>query len=439
MKLIKRVAKSSAGTAAILVALRLSGAAAGMAFALLMARTMGAQEMGQAVTALAAAMFLSSLTTGSSEPGAPRFITQYLEHGDPGSARGFIRLNWRVFTGLLPLSMIGAIAIYFHGGLAPEFALVPIAAAVMGALRIGAAHALGFGRVVVSVAPGAVIRQFCVLGLFALYAAAIGAPSPAMVVAFLIAGALCAFTVQQAALRPQYNTLMSGPAQMTHWRTWLTTGWFLGPTLLFIEYSREVLLFFSAFGVPPETVATLSVATAITGFARFGIAAVNQSVTPALSRAIARGDSTEMERLIFGGNLLKLAGTILALIVLVVFGEHIMAVFGPAFIPAAALFPVLMVEMFALAVLGPGSNVLALSGHHRLLPVAAFAALMALAAGSAAAGALYGAVGIAWTAGLVWTFWSLFLAFVAQRRLGFGITLFHGIARRLRGSPRNAA
>ena len=420
--------RSELATPLTLVVLRSGGMGAAFLTSVLMARTMDAAEVGIALTCMSVASLSAILVTGSSEAGCVRFVVAYLERGELGKARGMVRFNRRVTLGvglalLASLSIGQLLAARVGESLSPVLVATALTTLLLGWLRIGAAHAMALGEVVRSLAPFSFFRQgFLLLGL-ASWLLSGRQPDVSVVVSLMLISAGVALALQALLNRDPMRRLGTGHADGSDWKAWTGVGLQLGLALLFVQFSRDLTLVVGALSLSAEDVGVLGIATAIVGFAKFFVVAINQSVLPELSRAVACGDMETFMRRTAITNHLKFWPMVLAFLLFWLLGERVAAVFGPGFSDIAPILLILMLEPLALAFFGPGGSYLSLSGRQSVmlpLSIATIALLAAAVTLGAHAGGLRGA---ALGSSVAWIFWSASLAVLARRHAGRDITL----------------
>ena len=413
---------------ATLISLRVGGAIAAFAISLILARNMAPAEMGRAMFLMSLAILLGSLASAGIEAGAVRFIAKYRHDVRLDKARGFIRLNrlivW-LFGPTLCLAVVAVLWVQSMLGQATlDVALVValITAVVGGFLRVGAAHAMAFGKVIRSLAPSTFIRQIFFLAVLAAYISVLGRPNALDVIGMFLVGNLMALGVQFLWNRGITIGIDGGHADVSDWREWMQYGLLLAPTLLFVQYARDLTIIFAAWGLAPEDIAVLSVATALVAFIKFGVAAINQSITPKMAKLIAEDKSIDLQELINTSNHMKMWPALLCLGLVMVFGEAVLGIFGEAFQGQRNILMILMLEPLALAFFGPAGQYISLSGRQRaLLPIALIALSFMMIAINVGAW-YFGLTGAAFGVAVTWIAWSGYLAFYVRQRTGMDLT-----------------
>lgn len=417
-------------TPVIIVVLRLGGALASFVVSLLLARTMDPGQMGHAMVLMSLAILLGIVTTGGMEAGAVRFIAKYKNDNALSKAHGFLRLAYQILF-VSSAIVVGLVALAwlflphdFPEGYQVALYLALITACLTGGLRVGSAHAMAFGKVIRALAPSTFIRQlFFLVGIAATVAVGTDLTAFQVILLFLAAN-IAALGLQAVWNRGVTASVSTQPCDTSEWPIWIRYGFTMAPTLLFVQYSRDLALLFAAWGLSGADLAVLGVTTAIVAFAKFAVAAVNQSITPKMAALIARDDTTKLEQLVHISNHMKVWPVLIVTLLFATFGDSLLAVFGPAFAHASPILLILMVEPLALALFGPSGQFLSLSGRQAVLIPAAVCAVvfMAFAVGLGAIWfGLYGAtIGVATS----WLLWSGGLALYLRLKEGMNLTIF---------------
>lgn len=413
---------------ATLISLRVGGAITAFAISLILARNMAPAEMGRAMFLMSLAILLGSLASAGIEAGAVRFVAKYRHDVRLDKARGFIRLNRLIVCFVGPTLCIAGVGLLWsrslYGQTALDVALVMalVTAVVSGFLRVGAAHAMAFGKVIRSLAPSTFVRQICFLAVLAAYISIIGRPAALDVIGMFLVGNLMAFVVQFVWNKRLTISIDGGDADVSDWREWMQYGLLLAPTLLFVQYARDLTIIFAAWGLEPEDIAVLGVATALVAFIKFGVAAINQSITPKMAMLIAEDKSVDLRELINTSNHMKFWPALLCLGLVMVFGETVLGFFGEAFQGQRNILLILMLEPLALAFFGPAGQYISLSGRQRaLLPIALIALVFMMVAINVGAW-YFGLTGAAFGVAVTWIAWSSYLAFYVRKRAGMDLT-----------------
>ena len=415
-----------------LIACRIAGAASGVLTNLVMARIMSTDQMGIALTAMSVAVLGALVASGRLEAGGVRFLAGYLATGRRDAVRGYLRFTtggaWRISVGASVLALSGLWIYAAVSGADPSlpFMLAVPAAAMLGITRVWASHALGFARPIAATAPLQLARPFALMAGMYAWAGTLGPLGATEAMLIFLASVVAALLLQALLVQASRRAVGPGPADLSDRRAWIRVGLGLGLTAVFIEFGRDLAIVFAGMTLPPDDIARFGVAIRIVGFVKFGLVAVNQSFMPQLAAAMAIEDGSEVTRKIALSNHIKFWPMLVSFALVLVAGEALLRVFGPEFVAAAPVLPILMIEPLALAMLGPASNFIAFSrSPHILLPVT-LVAVGLLAVGVVGGGRLAGMEGAAWGIAGAWMFWSVALALYARMRLGRDVTMIAG-------------
>ncbi|WP_255010549.1 lipopolysaccharide biosynthesis protein [Roseovarius sp. M141] len=425
-----------------LIGLRISGALSAFLVSLLMARYMETAEMGRGMVLMSTAVLSGIFVSLGIEAGAVRFVATYRKDDRPDFARGFFRFSWQL-VGIVGLSICICATIFLW--LRAEILERPFdialfialaTACVTGVLRVGAAKAMAFGKVIHSLAPATFIRQMFLLMALMFYIWGVGQPTALTVIFVFLFGNVLAAGIQYLWNRRIAEGLVGEGRDVSEWPKWVRYGLALAPTLLFVQYSRDLTLIFSSWTVSAEDIAVLGIATALVNFAKFGVASINMSVAPTMADLIVRDDSSALRRLIDVSNHMKMWPSLGCFCLLAIFGSDLLGIFGDQFREYADILMILMLEPLALAFFGPSGQYLALAGQQRALMYAAIAALFVMMIAVSSSGAAFGLRGAAWAVAMCWIFWSAGLAYLARRGGGLGITFADTMIDLVRGVPK---
>ena len=384
----------------LMILARVGGALAGMAFTLLLARTLGVVGTGQVSVAIALAMVLALACTLNLEAGAVRFMVQDIARGHWPGVAGYVRFSRRSVLAIsIVVTAIATGTLWLAGyGTDSHLYLAVLAAPVLGWMRLGAGIAQGFSRPVLSVLPRTLLRPVFMLIAVGGWLLA-GLPlDPWTATALFLAATVITLLAQDRLLRPDLRILTGHQGDMTpdtsQNREWVRIGLTLGLNVLFIEYSIYVTVLCAALVLPAAETARLDVLLKLIALLRFGLIAINQYYMPAMSRALGQDDRPALERLIAASGALRLLLCAVGAIGLLLFGRAILGLFGPEYAVDQPLLLALLLEASLIAVLGPGSNVLGLSRQpQRMLPIL-LGSLATLCLGTLILGHAFGLAGV---------------------------------------------
>lgn len=411
---------------ATLVGLRTSGAVAAFLTSLLLAHTMDQAEMGRALTVLSLVVLAAILPSGGMEASVVRFVAKYREAEAPAKTKGILtitRLIW--FWVSLILLLIAGLSFFLLD--TETFVMVILfvgSVCLLSGLRVGATHAMAFGYVVRSQVPLIFLRQigFLVV-IFLVSSFGVQLSVQHILLAFFCA-VLASFLVQCVLLRGILKPFKESAPDALDWREWFHYGLQMVPTLTFVQFSRDLILIVAAWSLAAENVAILAVTTAVIGFVKFGVVAINQSITPKLAKLLEAGKLSDVSRLIDQSNHMKFWPVLIIFVVLLFVGPSILGLFGPDFLIGAPILLIFMLEPLALASFGPAGQIISLSGDQRFLLPSALFAIASMVVFVTAGALLFGLAGAALGASLTWWVWAALLAKRVRKMSGLNTTIY---------------
>jgi O-antigen/teichoic acid export membrane protein len=150
----------------------------------------------------------------------------------------------------------------------------------------------------------------------------------------------------------------------------------------------------------------------------FAVQVAHQVVVPDLADAHARKDHGSMRGVLLKALAFPLGVTISALILVALWGETLLALFGPEFTGAKIPLLILLGCQLARAVFGPNVPLLTVIGAQKQNAVLAVAALVVLAVSNLVLAPIYGVMGAAVAVAIATVFWLLACSIVLARLRG---------------------
>lgn len=411
-------------------ACRVTGAVLAFVTQILLARWMGPAELGIYVLAFSWCSLLS-IITGLGYPAASlRIIGQGLAQNDPQHIRGFIRQCWLVVTvsGLvvvvLGIPLILVMREIIPAGYAMTFAIALLSVPVFTLLRMNLriAHALSWFKL--AFLPNMALRPLVFIMLvFAVWSA--GTHLTSSLAMALHLAAICLIAIGQfAILKPMLNRELqeAKPSYDTH--SWSRIAAPLLLITLFTQFFPEISVVLAGSMLSADEIAVFNACFRTALLIAFGLNAVNAIMTPRLSRMYAAGDREELQRLISVSVHLKFWPALLAVIVLAVFGEQVLALFGEHFISGYHTLVLLSLAQLVLAASGPVDVLLSITGYQNRCLRVFSVALVATVILNLLLVPQFGIVGAAATVLLVVLFWAIWLHMLVVRHLEVYPSLF---------------
>jgi O-antigen/teichoic acid export membrane protein len=412
-------------TSSLLTLARVAGALAGFVTQIVLARTLHASALGvfYSVTSLAAVV---GLMAAHGYPAiAPRFMSRYREQGKRGLIASFVaraRKDAAVYATVATLAVL-ALGIFWPS-LSFEARLATIAAALSipanAALRLNGSLAVAIRRFALAYLPDTCIRPFVLLGGIALLIAA-GVTLTAANVTVLLTVVFVGLALIQYLLLRKDLPLGEGlakavpPRLVKIWRREAT------PLILVALFTY----FFADVDILLVTPLLSSADTAIVGLCLklallvgFAVQVAHQVVVPDLADAHARKQHSAIRGVVLKALAFPLAATVVALVVVALWGETILSLFGPEFTGAKVPLLILLGCQLARALFGPNVTLLTVIGAQRQNAALAVSALVVLTVANLLLAPAFGVLGAALAVAIATLFWLTACSIVLARLSG---------------------
>ena len=412
-------------TSSLLSMARIAGALAGFVTQIVLARALHASALGvfYSVTSLAAVV---GLIAAHGYPAiAPRFMSRYREQGKEGLIAAFVaraRRDAALYTTIATAGVLAIAALW--PSLSIEARLATAAAALSipanAALRLNGSLAAAIRRFQLAYLPDTCIRPFVLLGGIVVLIAA-GVTLTASNVTLLLTAVFTAIAFAQYALLrkdlPKSATQVSAaPRRLVRiWRREAT------PLILVALFT----FFFADLDILLVTPLLSSADTAIVGvclklalLVGFAVQVAHQVVVPDLADAHARKEHGAIRDVVLKALAFPVAVTLAALVVVALWGEALLALFGPEFTGAKIPLLILLGCQLVRALFGPNVPLLTVLGAQRQNAMLAVAALIVLALSNVVLAPAYGVLGAALAVAVATVFWLAACSIVLARLSG---------------------
>lgn len=406
-------------------ACRICGAVLTLGTQVLLARWMGAAELGVYVLAFSWCVLLGTLSTAGFSPAAMRFVNMGLAAGEPGYIRAFIKFGYRVVIAVGGLFTLAGLTGLWLAGQLEQTALVTalIIVPVYGVLHYTCAVANGYSRFALGFLPTMVFRPllFCLL----IAAAWLFLPEVSAGLAMGMQAAAVATIAGLTLLvfRAFLAVQATGPATPAR-REWTRTALSLLIGALFTGYFPEIIIILAGWWLPSDELAVLHISFRIAMLVSFGLFAIDAFTAPEVTRLHAAGDLPGLQRVVNRATRLRFWAGAVSVMVFVLLGRWLLGLFGPEFVAGYALLLILSAGQFVQGAAGPVVRLMSVSGHQdRCLPVFAVS-LVASVALIAVLVPLMGASGAALAASLVMMLWAVWIRQLTVRYLGVRPRMF---------------
>ncbi len=418
------------GKAIFVFLTRIVGAASVFMTQILLARWMGAAEVGIYVYAFAWCNLLSIVAGVGLHAAAIRFIGKGLADDRHDLIVGFSRRGTQiVFAISIAFAVTGAAIVYVTHGL--------INNSYMDALLWGAASipflaliswegtvAQGLSWFGLAFLPSNVYRPL--LFLAALAAAwflgeTLNAANVMLYHLEVMAGIWVFISIymklklrrQFPKIKPSYETAL-----------WLRTSYPLLIIMLFSSYFLEINVVSVAMYFQPDQLAIFNACFRVAVLIAFGIQSVDAILLPRAALLYSSNDTVGLQRITALTTQLKFWSAVVAVVLLSFFGKFILRYFGESFVVGYEALMILAAAQVVRAGLGPVSQLLSITGnHYASLYVSIFATALMFVLNYVLIDK-YGVNGAAYTVLAVMSIEALLLSIVVKRRLGVNASIF---------------
>ncbi len=428
------------GGSAFLFLCRIGGAAATFLTQLLLARWMGAAQLGSYVLAFSWLTLLSAVPVGGYNAAAVRFIGQGLANEQYGYARGYIghAITITLFSSTA-MALMAATGIILFPGFPLEIQMLfffAIAGVPLFAImRVNSGIAMATSRFALGYLPGNIIRPILFLALiWLIWLQDISLTADlAMQLQFLVLIVLAVLT--SVLMWLSTRRLLTPEPSIKDTKTWNRAAMPLLGVTLFSNYFQQITVIVSGFFLASADIGIYNVGYRVAMLISFTLVAVDAFTAPALSRYYYTDNRDELLREIRYSTALRFGISLTAVMFLIFFGDWVLNLFGPEFIQGHAIMILLALAQLAHAAVGPATRLLAISGHQKQSMYASAAALILWLSLTALLMPVYGIVGVAVAVFVALTAWAAVLRQVMVRYLRISILI---VVRDLEQKPQAA-
>ncbi len=416
---------------AIVFAIQVLGQVFGYITQIILARTMGAEELGYYVYAVNMAMLLSALSMFGYQSGAIRFVIKGDAQNDPAYVRAYVRLG--IVVALIGSSLLAGIGVAVWlfsdrgGDTAFEHIAFPIALCAVPLISV-MVHFGTIGRTlklfVISFLPIA-LRPLGILAA-ALGLLWIGRDLSALSMVYAFCGVMVSLAVWQIVTVSRHveNRFPSQERSYNDARLWVTTGFQL--LILGMAESQLARINVAMTGafLPATDTAILNIAFVYVSPISVGLFALNTAMGPNASRLYADGKLDELQRLLRQLSHLRFWPTLLALAVLALAGRWLLAIMGPQFVAGYHTLLLLALSRLIVAASGPLTWMVTFMGLQLSAMYIFIAAIAILVVLNLVLMPIYGLVGAGLAVVGMTLFWNIGLHVLISRRSGLVPSIF---------------
>lgn len=409
---------------AFIFACRLSGAVLTFATQALLARWMGAEELGIYVLAFSWLILLSTVAGLGYPTAALKFIGQYIAHNDIAKIYGFIRHSQLTIFGISSTLASAAVLLivllkekYIPATHADTLIVALLCLPVYALFNLHDRIAHAHTWFVMAMLPTMVLRPllfFLIIYISSVFVYKIPAATSMslhFMVFLLVASGQ--YLILHRKLRHTYPLT---PASYET-KPWRRTALPLLAISLFTQYTADINIIIAGFFLTPVEIAIYSVSFRVALLIGFAIFAVHSMLIPRISRLHTENKLEEMQRLVMHATQLTFVGSLTSLLLLFYFGKQLLGLFGEEFIVGFEPLMILAGSQLVIAMAGPLSALLSMTGLQRhCLHIFAWALLATILLNILLI-PLFGINGAALSVLLVTLFWSIWAHALIARHL----------------------
>jgi O-antigen/teichoic acid export membrane protein len=420
---------------AFVFACRVTGAAFTLLLQVMLARWMGAAELGVYVLAFSWCVTLATVSHLGFAPASVRVIGHALAQDKPGLIWGFLKRAGQIVSVVSVLiAMTGSIVIFLSKGplddnnVAPfvlAMAIVPILAFI----NVRCLVAVAFRWITLSFLWTEVARpvSICVIVAVIWFVMSRLNASIVMIVQ-LIVMIVIAF-VLFVNLRQRLNAEVAVALPEFETRAWLRMGLPLLVISLFGNYFPEFMLILVGAHVPSDQLAIFNASYRLALVVTFALSAVDAVTSPAASRLFAAQNIGELQAVVTRAAKLGFWTSLAAVAGFAVLGRMVLGLFGAEFVAGYEIMMILVFAQLVRASAGPVISLLSVTGHQDRCLVVFGSALVASVVLIFVLVPMFGIHGAAVSVLLVTLGWSIWLHRLVVLHLGVQPSIFGGVAR----------
>jgi O-antigen/teichoic acid export membrane protein len=424
-----------ARSSAFVFTCRVTGAAFTLLLQIMLARWMGAAELGIYVLAFSWCVTLAAVSQLGFAGAAMRVIGQALAHDTPGKIWGFVR-RVDIVVGIsgVTLATIGAIVIAVSPGPMEKgqvaayliaMAIVPI----LSFISIRCSIALAFRWFTVSYLWTEVVRPISICAIIAviwLMTRQLTAPTVMAVQLSIMALVAIVLFVR---IRRNLVAEVAPAAPIYETRSWFRIAMPLMVIALFGTYYPEFMLILVGAHVPSDQIAIFNVSYRLAMIVTFALTAVNSVMSPVASRLYAAQDLVELQAVVSRAAYLGFGASLAAVFGFAILGRFLLGLFGDEFVAGYETMMILVLAQLVRATAGPVIALLSVTGHQDRCLIVFGLGLIASVLLIFWLVPLYGIRGAAVSVFLVTIGWSVWLHQIVKRHVGVRPSIFGNLAR----------
>ncbi len=411
--------------------IRIISAVIAYASQVLLARWMGDFEYGVYVLVWVGAVIVGGLACFGIQTAVVRFVPEYAERGDHDLLRGII-LGSRLqgIASATALAGLGILGIWLLGDHIASYYVMPLylAAICIPMLAIGEIQdglARGFNWPDLALWPTFIIRPVLIIALTfaAIRLGALPDAVTAMIAAIVATYATALW--QMLALARRAHTVVPDGLRRFRPRTWVAVALPIFLVEGFFNLLTNVDILIVGQLRPPEEVAIYFAAVKTLALVHFVYFAVRAALMPRFSQYYSSGDRALFEAAVRDSLHWTFWPSLATVGLLLVFGQLLLAMFGPSFIAGYPLLYIFSVGLLFRAAIGPAESILTMAGEQRICAAVYAATFVVNLALNYALIPRFGLHGAATATAIALVLETIAVYLAVRWRLGLNCSIFH--------------
>ena len=411
------------GASTLMFGCRLLGAALAFLTQLLLARWMGAYQLGIYVYAFSWMIILSTVIGIGYESASFRVIGQAISDKRFDLIDGFILRGRQILIGIgiLAVIILGGVIYSFDGVVDIDYkntlliAIFTIPVYLIAVFHESVSHA--FSWFALMILPNTVIRPLILLGFVAVIWFSTNSLDAETVMAYQLLAMIIVVAGHFLFFKTHLKRTLGNSKPTFQTRSWIRIGVPQLIPVLFIGFLAEINVVMVGFFLPADQVAIFSIAFRIAMLISFMIYAVDSIFRPKAALSFAEQDMPALQKLTAHSTQLMFWPGLICIIVFIIFGKFILGVFGEEFVAGYEVFALLALSQLVTISIGPVASLLNVTGHQDYSLMVFGSALVILLILNAIFIPLFGMIGAAMAVILVTIFWNLWMLTLVKKHL----------------------
>ena len=414
---------------------RVTGAGLTLFTQIILARWMGAAELGIYTIAFSWCVLLAAVSNVGMTPAALRVIGRALAEHKPDLIWGFVRRGYQIVLGVSTALAItlGLLALLsadrLPGGNASPFLIALAATPALSLVSFQGQIAVAFRWLKTAFLPTEVFRPlFLILSITVIWVSTEKLSATAVMTVqttLMFVAAMFLYIVLrtgvQAEIKPaprEYDT-----------RAWLRIGMPLLLIMFFGNYFPEFMVILIGQHVPSDQVAIFNISYRLALLITFGLFAIDSVTAPVASRLYAAADIAELQAVVRRATKLGFLCSLAAVSGFALFGQFMLGLFGEEFVVGHKTMMILAAAQLVRSAAGPVLSLMSVTGHQDSCLIVFSSSLVAAVILVFALVPIFGIIGAALTVLLVTLGWSVWLHRLVVMHLGIRPSILGVFAR----------